>query len=129
MVISMKKRRILIFCAFGLGVLAAVAVFYLLAQRGIGIGCLFHEITGLQCPGCGNSRAALALLRLDVISALRYNLLFPLEYAYLLWVLYHSSVSYLKTGRFSYRLKWMWLDASVLTIVLIWGIVRNFIGM
>ena len=125
----MKKRRILILFAFAGVAVAGIAVFYLLAQRGIGIGCLFHEITGLQCPGCGNSRAALALLRLDVVGALRYNLLFPLEFSYLLWVLCHGSMAYLKSGRFRYLPKWVWMDASVLALVLIWGIVRNFIGI
>lgn len=128
-VIGMKKQRILRLCIYAGGAAALIAIFYLLAQNGIGIGCLFQKVTGLQCPGCGNSRAAIALMQLDFSAALGYNLLFPLEYGYILWVLYHSSVSYVKTGRFSYQMKWIWLDASVLALVFLWGIVRNMIGM
>ena len=40
-----------------------------------GIPCLFHLLTGLECPGCGISRMCLALLQLDFVSAARYNLL------------------------------------------------------
>ncbi|WP_246120430.1 DUF2752 domain-containing protein [Cohnella terricola] len=39
----------------------------------IGIPCIFHEITGLYCPGCGATRAATALLNLDFPQAFRYN--------------------------------------------------------
>lgn len=35
--------------------------------------CVFHEATGLHCPGCGNTRAAHALLHGDVVEAFRQN--------------------------------------------------------
>jgi len=35
--------------------------------------CLFKSLTGLPCAACGGTRAALALARLDVASALRWN--------------------------------------------------------
>ena len=37
--------------------------------------CLFHEATGLFCPGCGNTRALHALLHGHILMSLRYNLL------------------------------------------------------
>lgn len=36
-------------------------------------GCPFHAWTGLPCPGCGSTRAALALLRGDFTGALALN--------------------------------------------------------
>ena len=51
-----------------------------LFHTGRGIPCLFHRITGLQCPGCGVSRLCLALLRGDLAGAWRAN-------AYLLCIL------------------------------------------
>ena len=37
--------------------------------------CLFHELTGLYCPGCGTTRALHCLLHGDVSAALHANAL------------------------------------------------------
>lgn len=37
--------------------------------------CLFHTLTGLECPGCGSQRAIHALLRGDFSAAWGYNAL------------------------------------------------------
>ena len=41
--------------------------------------CMFHQLTGLYCPGCGATRALSAMLHGDVKASLHNNLLlFPL---------------------------------------------------
>lgn len=41
--------------------------------------CMFHQMTGLYCPGCGATRALSAMLHGDLKSSLHNNLLlFPL---------------------------------------------------
>lgn len=35
--------------------------------------CVFHSVTGLDCPGCGTTRALHALLHGDVAAAFRFN--------------------------------------------------------
>ena len=41
--------------------------------------CMFHQTTGLYCPGCGATRALSAMLHGDVKASLHNNaLLFPL---------------------------------------------------
>ena len=54
---------------FGIGALYALFTHF----TGIGIPCIFHLITGLQCPGCGISRMFLSLFRLDFAAAFHYN--------------------------------------------------------
>ncbi len=43
--------------------------------------CLFHELTGWHCPGCGMTRATRALLRGDAATAWAMNPIFPLIFA------------------------------------------------
>jgi hypothetical protein len=43
--------------------------------------CQFHRLTGLNCPGCGMTRALYALLHGDFLTALRDNALFVLALA------------------------------------------------
>jgi hypothetical protein len=40
--------------------------------------CILHSLTGLNCPGCGATRAVHALLHGDLCQALAYNALFIL---------------------------------------------------
>lgn len=44
--------------------------------------CLFQNLFGMQCPGCGMTRAISAMLHGDILSAIRYNrsvaVVFPL---------------------------------------------------
>jgi hypothetical protein len=61
-----------------LGVLGLTFAALMLYQRGpAGLGwypgCLFHRFTGLQCPGCGMTRAAYATLHGDLAHAFRMN--------------------------------------------------------
>ena len=35
--------------------------------------CMFHNLTGLDCPGCGMTRAAYALLHGRFMQAVKYN--------------------------------------------------------
>ncbi len=44
--------------------------------------CLFHRITGLYCPGCGGTRALIALLRGHPLRSLRLH---PLVLPGILW--------------------------------------------
>jgi hypothetical protein len=56
--------------------LLTVAVFLLwrFDPRDVRISlCTFHSMTGLQCPGCGATRATHELLHGRLLSALRYN--------------------------------------------------------
>jgi len=49
-----------------------------------GISCVFLHCFGIPCPGCGMTRAFLALLKLDFWEAFKYNaLIFYMPYLFL----------------------------------------------
>lgn len=47
--------------------------------------CGFYWLTGLYCPGCGDTRASYALLHGDVLEATRQNAFFVLALPFLLF--------------------------------------------
>ena len=54
--------------------IAAAGLTYLLAvPNEYKIPCVFNYATGLQCPGCGLTRASLAILRGDIAAAYNFN--------------------------------------------------------
>lgn len=60
--------------------------------------CVIRSITGLPCPGCGLSRAWLAMLRLDLLSAFRYH---PMFWSIPIFMLY-----FLFDGQLFRRKRW-----------------------
>ena len=61
--------------------IAAVVYFFNPSAYGIYPVCQFHRLTGLNCPGCGATRALYALLHGDPATALRDNALLVLGLA------------------------------------------------
>jgi hypothetical protein len=89
--------------------------------------CLFHELTGLNCPGCGMTRSLYALLHGNVRLALKDNALFLLTLVALaVW-----------GGRFSVRIirhqpaafnlspKMLWL---FIVVAFVFAVIRNLPG-
>ena len=113
------------------GWLAGAGLFYLLICNLAGrplIPCMFHQITGLYCPGCGVSRMCLALFRLDFVSAFRANaaifLLLPAGLA----IAIQTAVRYVKTGNGRLTRFQTWILAGMTVILLLFGILRNLPG-
>ena len=61
--------------------IAAVVYFFNPTTHAFYPVCQFHRLTGLNCPGCGATRALYALLHGRVSTALRDNALFILGLA------------------------------------------------
>ena len=107
--------------------LAGVAVLFGFdpAQHGFYPTCVFHRVTGWNCPGCGGLRATHHLLHGEVAAALRFNALVVLGApvvlalaARWLWVRWRGR----RVPPRPLATLWIW----VLVAVLIgFGIVRN----
>lgn len=104
---------------------AAAAIAVLLF--GLSVGCPFYALTGLKCPACGNTRAACALMRGDIVTSFKMNPMFLPELAVL--ALAVGGYGYLLfRGRCSSRVLNMSLICCAAVFVL-WGIVRNIINI
>lgn len=120
---SQRVRRVLCIT----GVLAAILSGYylLVSMTPIVIPCVFHEITGLLCPGCGVTRMLLAISRGEFVEAFGYNpalfVLLPVLAADLFWYTY----LYIRYGRVKSRIHSavMW---TAIVILLVFGVWRNF---
>ncbi len=86
---SAKVRRLLIKHA----VFIALFALCLLLLNISGIHCPIRYITGIPCPGCGTTRALLALCRLDFGAVLYYNPAAPFIAALLLFALHHRVIN------------------------------------
>jgi Protein of unknown function (DUF2752) len=86
--------------------------------------CQFHQLTGLNCPGCGSTRAAYQLLHGHFSAALHDNALFVLALAALaarsIWFLKRKSSN--RTVNFFLPPKALW---TFLVIALVFTVLRN----
>ncbi len=86
--------------------------------------CVFHELTGMHCPGCGNTRAVKALLHLHPIISFRNNPIIILLgltglgfYTELAFDVFGRKVSFMPKNQF------FWL--AVLGVLLVFYVLRN----
>ena len=122
-----KKRLWRVLFLWGAILLAGVGYGLFCARTGRGIPCILHELTGLDCPGCGMTRAVLALARLDVAAAFGYNAIWPIILGYLLWVGLGVSNAYVKRGEILHLPGKTRMHAVILAVILVFGVLRNFI--
>jgi hypothetical protein len=79
------KSRLALALAIACGLALGVAILYATPpeQNRFAPPCLFHQMTGLHCPGCGATRAVYALLHLHLGEAMKKNVLFVLALPFL----------------------------------------------
>ena len=88
--------------------------------------CPFHELFGLDCPGCGSQRAFHSLLHGEILKAADYNLLFVL--ATVLFLIYYLRllISSLTGKEMSLKIPSLLLKPKFAgSICLIFWILRN----
>ena len=116
----LKKAALFVPLLFVLGL---VGVW--LSETGHGIPCIFHAVTGLQCPGCGVTRMLSALLHGDWRGAWDSNAAVLTLSPVLAGLVGLSLVRWIRTG--SARLP-RWADAVTVVCVvllLLFTVARN----
>jgi hypothetical protein len=88
--------------------------------------CLFHRLTGLDCPGCGLTRAFLSAGRGHWSEAFALNPLGPLAWLWTVWLFLMNGVR-LATGRPAPRIGIRPFGAGAVLLLLVW-IVRVVSG-
>lgn len=106
-------------------VLLMVVYFAFYKLTGVAIPCLFYEITGWYCPGCGISRMLLALGRGEFYQAFRYNplLFIALPVVVILLINWLYAKYYGKKSWYEKVPEWAWI--ALLVVVVVYGILRN----
>lgn len=114
-----KKILILYGVIFGTGLLYT----FLILHTPFRIPCLFREITGFQCPGCGTSRMALALMHLDFSAAFSYN---PVAFfSFPMWFLISIAAFLGRPNAFRSSTVLLRILAINIAIYIIFTVVRN----
>ncbi len=109
------------------GTLAGIAVlvfFFNPATHKIYPACQFHQLTGLNCPGCGMTRAAYALLHGEFLAALHDNALFVFALGALAirggWLGWNKLRGRVNGGFFPAKFLWL-----LLVVALVFTVLRN----
>ena len=124
------KKRIISAAAIFAAVAALLGLYYFLYKKfGLGFPCLFNLITGLKCPGCGNTRAIDGLFHLQFAEALSYNYMMPAEVLFIIYVTVRYTYNYIKTGTRRLDVGCEPLAAVFLVLLLVWWVVRNILGV
>lgn len=74
----------------------SVILLFYIAIESIGITCPIKFLTGISCAGCGMSRAFLAALRLDFVSAFHFHPLFWLVIPTVLLFIFKNKIPFFK---------------------------------
>ena len=113
-------------------ILLLIFVTYYIINKytGIYIPCMFHEITGYKCPGCGITHLLFDLVNFRFVEAFKDN---PLLFIYLPFVIaYYIYMTYLyiynKKDKIIVKIpNYVW--GILIAITIIYGVVRNIIGI
>ena len=109
------------------GAALAAGLIYLVLVRVTGwrIPCVFYELSGKYCPGCGITRMCVALARLDIKGAAGHNLLAFCLLPFALWLGVSRAIEYIKTGTLRER-RWeriVWVAMFLLFVA--FAVMRN----
>ena len=124
----MNKNSIIQISIVGIAVIALSLLYFFHSATNTNFypKCIFYEITGLYCPGCGSQRAVSALLHGQFLLAMHDNILMicciPLlvySAGIFVWNACHSQK---KRQRFFYSTLFV---KSLLIVVIVFAILRN----
>ncbi|MCQ4635942.1 DUF2752 domain-containing protein [Anaerovorax odorimutans] len=120
-----KKRAGKVLLILGSLTGAGLVFAYGATHWGWWLPCVFNQITGLKCPGCGVSRMCLAILRFDFSRAFSWNPAVFICLPFLAYLLAYLCVRYIRYGDLTMR-RWQQTGCWIMVaLLLIFGVFRN----
>lgn len=111
-------------------VLAGVTKGFPMQMKIFSLPCIFWELTGYYCPGCGGTRACAALFRGEIVRSFLCQPVVVYTAVVFAWYMISHTIEYLTRGRLAvgmrYRDLYLYLAAA---IILIQWVVRNLLKL
>lgn len=112
-----------IFKIYLLTIVSGLLYTILIHMTGFSLPCLIHQFTGIYCPGCGMTRAALSLMHGHLWTSLRQNAMIPP--LLIVWVII-SIGAFFNVPKFCRNQKFLNSFLFVCAgILIVFGIIRN----
>ena len=123
----MKKRIIKVTILYFLFFLIYIGYYIFASITDITIPCIFRELTGYQCPGCGLTHLFFDLLTLNFKDAFNDNqLMFILLPFFIIFVIYRTYLYiYDKKDEIIVKIPLIF-KISLVIVIFLFGIFRNF---
>ena len=106
-------------------VAAAVLFLFNPVEHGFYPQCLFHQMTGLDCPGCGSLRALHQLSHGHLVAALRFNPLLVLLLPAAAWMGFRAMIRQTTGRQLPGWTMAVWGWWALLAVIIFFGIARN----
>ena len=86
--------------------------------------CSFYTSTGFYCPGCGGTRAVLALFRGEIWNSLFYHPVVPYAAVAAGWFMITQTIERVSRGKWKvamhFRMIYVWILLALLAINFLW---------
>lgn len=103
-------------------IIVVILMAILLIHGKIAIACVFYEITGLYCPGCGITRSILSLIDGNIYQAFRYN---PIIFIDIPLIMITSIIDFIYKDNKKVKKVTNAIYIMLLIITLVFGVLRN----
>ena len=109
--------------------LVSLIFYYFLCKQfsWLSLKCLFFEITGVKCPGCGITRMIFSFMELKFFEGIQYNYFLGMTSFILIGIFCYLIYSYLYEIKNSKTFDV--LCFVYIALLIVWGIVRNVVGV
>lgn len=117
------------FKVIGITCVIALLILYFIidpAESRFAPKCMVHLVTGWECPGCGSQRMIHALLHGDLAAAWHFNAMLLCMLPVVAVMLVAAALR-TRMPKFYAIVNSVYVIVGLAIIIMLWGVVRNFI--